>query len=574
MHDGQPDLNLAAFYQQKYRAAFDAALAAGDAKPLIIPWSFIGPVILPLIYLSIPHTQRPWLYRMRWAVAAAVVYLNVRLLQTTSAGNEAVAYATGLIASWGTIWSLTLLIFTRPQWEAARVQRRPRKKFKARANGNDNDNDQDKDEFALPKPPDESVAASWPHHEYFWQRFPANEPFLTRLGWAADLFTAFRGAGWNHSIPCIPHPPFPRSHPHTSSSRGDEEEEPARIDLIPLASRTGVARSPTYASFVRSRLVSFALAYAAIDVWTVTARRDPYFVAGPEYAASAAADGVPQLPPALAALPCPAVALPLLRNLAALAGVLAALHLYHSPLQLLVCCALPALPPLRRLLGPRAELWQHPTLFGSFTAGVLDRGLAGWWGGWWHQTFRRGFVSLGRWLLGCVAGGDSGGGGGDGRMRGGKVRVGAVMVVAAVVVETVGAFFQSGLVHAAGGMTAVPERTVAWTPIAFFMLQAVGVLGQTAVCSVFRGPIDRFVPRWGRRAANFLFVALWLYFTAWGLIDDMSRAGLWLFEPVPVSPLRMMGLGSLPGESWWRWDGQYGLRWYRGKRWWESGIRL
>ncbi|KXX75106.1 hypothetical protein MMYC01_207641 [Madurella mycetomatis] len=561
----QTDFNLAAFYRQKYRAAFHAALAAGHVKPLTIPWSFVGPVILPLVYLSIPHTQRPWLYRMRWAVAAAVVYLNARLMQTTSSGNEAVAYATGLIASWGTIWSLTLLIFTRPQWEAARVQRRPRES-KSKANGHATANDKS----ALPKPPDESVAVSWPHYEYVWQRFPTNEAFLTRLGWTFDLFTSFRGAGWNHSVPTIPHPPFPSASAQTPKPGGTGGEQvpapaPARIDLTPPMSRAGVVRSQTYAAFARSRLASFALAYLVIDLWTLAARRDPYFLLGPDYPRH----GVP-LPPPLAALPLRSVTLPLLRSLAAVAGVLSALHLYHSLLQLLLCCVLPVLG-LHRALGAHAELWQHPTLMGSFTPSVLDRGLPGLWGGWWHQTFRRGFVSPGRWLLGCVAGGGGGGGGGsESRMRGGR----KVPPAVAMVVDVVGAFLLSGLVHASGGATAVPAGTVAWTPVAFFMLQAVGVLGQTAFCYVLKGPIDRLAPRWARRTGNLLFAALWLHLTAWGLIDDMSRAGLWLFEPVPVSPLRMMGLRGLPGEGWWRWDGEYGMRWYSGKRWWESGIWL
>ncbi|EAQ93255.1 hypothetical protein CHGG_01490 [Chaetomium globosum CBS 148.51] len=227
-------------------------------------------------------------------------------------------------------------------------------------------------------PPDESVAASLPHNEYFWQPFPATASYLTRLGWTADLLTACRGAGWNFSISSIPHPPFP-----TKPLDGNEL---VRLDLIPLASRTGTRRSQTYAAFLRSRLLEFALSYLTIDILTGTMRHDPYFVLGPDYAAQ----GHP-LPALYARLPLPAVTIPVLRNIPALAGIMAGMHLEHSLLQLAIVF------PLRGLFGARAELWQHPTLFGGFVPSVLDRGLAGFWGGWWHQTFRAGFVAPTRW---------------------------------------------------------------------------------------------------------------------------------------------------------------------------------
>jgi hypothetical protein len=126
------------------------------------------------------------------------------------------------------------------------------------------------------------------------------------------------------------------------------------------------------------------------------------------------------------------------------------------------------------------------------------------------------------------------------------------------------------------------------TPVVFFLLQAVGVAVQRGLGLLLRRlfvlvrrssattPPTKPVafPRWLRRAGNLLFTLAWLHFTGWGLIDDMSRAGIWLFEPVPVSPLRMMGLG-VPGEKWWRWEGgYYGFGWYKGNTWWESGLRL
>ncbi|KAK3300411.1 uncharacterized protein B0H64DRAFT_470511 [Chaetomium fimeti] len=534
----QESFNLAVYQRQQYRDAFNTALAAGEVKPLIIPWSFVGSFFLPLLYLSIPHTNRPWLYRMRWLVAATVVYLNVHLLQTTSAINEAVAFATGLLAVWGTIWALRLLIFTRPQWDAARVERRPRR--------TENGHGGKREDAVVMVPPDESVAASLPHNEYFWQPFPATAPYLTRLGWTADLLTACRGAGWNFSISTIPHPPFP-----TKPLDGNEL---VRIDLIPLASRAGTQRSQTYAAFLRSRLLNFTLSYLTIDLLTSIMRQDPYFVLGPDYASQ----GYP-LPPLYARLPLPQLTIPLLRNIPALAGIMAGIHLYHSLLQLAIVF------PLRSLFGARAELWQHPTLFGGFVPSVLDRGLAGFWGGWWHQTFRAGFVAPARWWFAARRRPEVGPEANKDNNHTNNHHSNSTnnKPPTALFAEPLLAFLLSGLLHAAGGHTAVPRITRPWTSLAFFALQTVGIALQTTLLpNLLPNPTPKRSKTLLRRLTNLLFTLLWLQLTAWGLIDDMGRAGVWLFEPVPASPLRALGLvgtgtgtGTVGGdEAWWRWD--------------------
>ncbi|KAK4105520.1 hypothetical protein N658DRAFT_417061 [Parathielavia hyrcaniae] len=537
------DFKLNAYHQEQYREAFRSALAAGQVKPLLFPWSLIGCFFLPLFYLSIPHQQRPWLYRMRWAVAAAVIYLNVDLVRTTSADNEAVAYATGLMGAWGTVWSLRMLIFTRPQWDAARVERRLRRQ--QHANGfttKEREEEKGKPSSTM-VPPDESVAAALVHSEYYWQPFPATAPFLTRLGWTADLLTSFRGGGWNFAISSIPHPPPPRH----ITSHDKLRHEPVRLDFMALSTRAGTTRSPTYAAFLRSRLAHIALSYLVIDLLTTTIRQDPYFVLGPAYALHPSS---PSLPALYERLPLPGQTIPLIRNAAAITGIAAVLHLYDALRQLAsVFFVLP--------LGAtaRADLWQHPTLFGSlFCAGsVPGRGLAGFWGGFWHQTFRAGFVAPADYLLSLV-----------------QVAI---------------AFILSGLLHAAGNYTSVTRSTAeAWPSALFFLLQAAGVLVQTGACALLRsGAImnnnnnnNRLVvlPGWVRRAGNLAFVVCWLQMTGWALVDDMSRGGVWLFEPVPVSLLRLVGLG-VPGEGWWRWEGEtYGWRWHWGRYWWESGLRL
>ncbi|KAK4142340.1 uncharacterized protein C8A04DRAFT_13280 [Dichotomopilus funicola] len=607
-HEG---FNLGAYHQQQYQAAYQAALAAGHVQPLVLPWSVVGSFFLPLLYLSIPHTTRPWLYRLRWAVAAAVVWLNVRLVRTTSAANEAVAYTVGLLAVWGTLWALRLLVFTRPQWDAARVQRRLRRKGSAGL--------PTRDGAFTPTAPDESVALALPDYEYFWQPFPAHASFAARLLWTADLLVSWRGAGWNFAISAIPHPPSP-SLPLLRGRDDGSDDELVRMDLIPyMVSRTGTTRSLTYAAFFRTRLCAFVLSYLTIDLLAVTMRWDPYFILGPNYLhpytyppqgshSQHTRYPYPLQLPALYSkvLPLPNLTVLLVRNLCGMAGILAGIQLHGAALQLIVVgtgrlyslghyygnivfrrpsSSTPP-PPLC------AELWQHPALFGGFVPTVLDRGLAGFWGGYWHQTFRVGFVAPARWLLTQNGGENVGVEGknvGQEKWRREKTN----QDVAARVLEMVFAFSLSGILHATGGKTSIPSTTVAWAPFAFFASQPLGIalqqclqqasqriLNSITTTDTTDSHIRRLPPSVTttmlRRAANLLFTLAWLHLTGAGIVDDMSRAGVWMYEPVPVSPLRMMGLGGTGDDGkWWRWGSEaYGLGWYRGRYWWESGVTL
>ncbi|KAL1844276.1 hypothetical protein VTJ49DRAFT_2333 [Mycothermus thermophilus] len=462
--------------------AFFEAAARGDVRPLVIPWSFVGSFFLPLLYLSFPHTNRPWLYRLRWAVAATIVYFHVRMLQTTTASDEAVAYTTGLAAVWGTIWSLRLLVFTRPQWDAARIVCRLRRREKEgrRVNGVKKQEEKTQEDGILADMtvPDESVAAALAQgYEYVWQSYPADAPFFTRLGWSADLLTSFRGAGWNYAIPSIPHPPPPPPFSSPDSTCTTTTPLPVRLDQLPLTSRSGSSRSTTYATFRSSRFRQIALAYLVLDILVTVVRRDPYFVMGPEYPLH---ETRPPLVPGLYSswLPascssqawCGQFVMRTLRHFGALAGIISGLHFYTAIAQV------------------------------------------------------------------------------------------------------------GGLLHAAGGHTGVAHRMGLtpvhnpddkqsrrrWEdPILFFLLQPVGALVQ----SILTRLIARIFPltttttqttRTLRRTTTFLFVLFWLHLTAPLLIDDMSRVGLWMFEPIPLSVLQLAvpQWREDPG-SWWRW----------GKRW-------
>lgn len=119
MDRGNADIAVA--YREIYRAKFNDDVLAGTKQPFLIPLHLLGLWVLPTLYLAIPHKNRPWLYRARWLVLALVVVFNINIILHVSSHNFASAYGAGLIAAWGIIWNLTILVWTKPQWEAKRV---------------------------------------------------------------------------------------------------------------------------------------------------------------------------------------------------------------------------------------------------------------------------------------------------------------------------------------------------------------------------------------------------------------------------------------------------------------------
>lgn len=198
--------NLALWRRELLKSQFRADVASGTARPLVLPFDALGSFLIPLIYLSIPHTRRPWLYRSRFLVLALMFGLNLNMMMRAASTNMAVAYATGLAATWGLLWGMTVLVWTRPQFDAARVERRRTKH--RRENGSVHGEvmsggvKKDIGDLIMEKAPDETVAAAlMDGHEYYWQAYPADEGFLTRLDWAYDYVTGFRGAGTSYTNP-------------------------------------------------------------------------------------------------------------------------------------------------------------------------------------------------------------------------------------------------------------------------------------------------------------------------------------------------------------------------------------
>lgn len=188
-----------------YRAAFAQDVAAGLRRPYSIPYVLVPMFGITTLWLAIPHVKHPWIYHTRWLVTALVVVMNLEHALRVSSPNVAASYASGTAATWGSIVCLNLLIWTRPQFEAARVITIKRKKIANGAsstahvtNGNANGS-----EIRQRHVNGNGVGNGQTHHDkeeeeevvHVWQKFPENESFLNRLGWSWDLVSSFRGAG-------------------------------------------------------------------------------------------------------------------------------------------------------------------------------------------------------------------------------------------------------------------------------------------------------------------------------------------------------------------------------------------
>lgn len=544
----------------------------------------------------IDHRKRYWLYQCRWLVWGTICYIEYNNLMYSSSIEPATGYMTGMLAVWAVVWSAVWLVWTRPQFTAKRVERRkkgagvqekpkldnkgrrksfaasgwelpngkssgnmmhsfgngnktapvseaetdsPRrtpmigtpmvgdfhgetgKAFKAQDISNGVADITEKEEVEMTKSKARAKLADeeW---EYFWQPYPEN--FFTRIGWVTDLILSFRGQGWNFSIPS--NPPLP---PNIAESLG----EPVTTTLT---SRVGVQRFASRTELAKYQLPKFLACYIILDFIKMHIIWDPYMRTG---------DVSLPAPPYIAWLPTGGHIF--VRRLIQLVGILTAIE-YTELLSPLVFCLL--LGPTS-FLGLRGASWQYPTTWGGPHI-ILSKSLNGLWGGWWHQTFRIGFAAPSNYLI--------------------RHHWMSRKSISGQMTALLIAFAISGSLHLCGSLSQLPE-TRPFGPMRFFLLQVPGILIQTLFLAIFSKQIERF-PLWSRKFANGLYSFIWLLITSPSFVDDMNRGGVWMFEPLPFSPLRALGLGP-HGESMWPWKDIYGAYWEgtRG-RWWESGWAL
>lgn len=197
---------LAASVLGSYRASLLERVAQGTSRPLVLPYCLLGTFILPALWLSIPQdrTRRPWLYETRWIVVILVLSLNCNQVLHASSTNVASSYAAGMMATWGSMLCLNLLVWTRPQESAARAVK-VNEPFESISK---NDSKAVFSDALQAKGLRNRCPRRNGHHakvdgeelknpelHYIWQRFPAQSPFVDRFGWALDLICSFRGSG-------------------------------------------------------------------------------------------------------------------------------------------------------------------------------------------------------------------------------------------------------------------------------------------------------------------------------------------------------------------------------------------
>ncbi|KAK7524130.1 membrane bound O-acyl transferase family-domain-containing protein [Phyllosticta citriasiana] len=523
-------------------AKYDDGIGSGLYIPFTYPWVTFG-AFLCFLYLLVPHNHSNFLKFMRYPIWLLNASLSFYLILYSRARNSAPSFAVGLVAAWSLIWTATLMIFNDAQTDFKRIERSEgaHRRSKSFGNGALHKKDDDAPKADLRDDVDTTSelnghASGSPAYSgnYSWQSYPI-APFIERLDWVTDLFCNFRGMGWNWRISTIPPPP-----PWIQEQIDKDSSEPVRPAKPTRLGLDGTRRYDNRGERLRQALLNFVKGYLAIDLLKVTITLDPY------YWGRIDAPGPSFLPEFIRVSP---VLTKAYRLTVCLYAIKTALTWFFDMAPIFFVGLLGS-----DLIGARGEPWLYPDAFGSFS-NVLDKGLAGWWGGWWHQSFRFAFEAPAKKLIDAYGWNPKS--------------------TSAKLLHLVVAFTLSGFLHAAGSYTQIGDTNPLSGPFLFFELQTFGIIFQMLLIRLLRGAgIVQKSPKIIRRLGNFVYVHVWFYYTAPLLCDDFSRGGIWLFEPMPISPLRALGFGP-EGASWWCWTHQedsWFFKWHRGKHWWQSGI--
>ncbi len=444
---------------------------------------------------------------------------------------------------WGIVWSAVLLVYNDPKTAFQRVEWRDREKEKSETLSNSNGS------LSSTRPADSSLrnrktygvvgGAHEPtkqdevhgrdtdksHRVLVWQSYP--DGFRHRLDWVIDVCTSFRGAGWNWHIQTLPAADYPSP------------------SMLP-------APSSSISSLTRLAIRDFLIWYFVVDAVKTAAMADPYFWGVSPL--SSPGPNAAYLPSIIASI---APLTKLYRLVLSCVAVVSALSFIFTLCPLFFALLLPLLNLHKYTHAPLLEPLLYPPYWSSFTTSVLDKGLAGWWGRWWHQLFRMGISEPSRFLIQKL--------GWDPRSKKAKL------------LQLFAAFAISGTIHAAASYTTLnPESRPLSGPFAFFFSQAFGILAEQFVFKTMG--VSHHTQNWPRslrRAGTLMYLMVWFYGTGPWLADDFARCGIWLFEPVPVSIFRGLGFGA-EGDGWWCWSGTWAMWWSgpEGTPWWRKGIAI
>lgn len=543
---------------QEKQDGLQASIHNGVIKPFFL-YHLLIYTGLPLLALLVPRRKgsnyvRPIIFALILSIAVDVI----RYRRTFLGAN---GYMVGLIMAWWVFWCSTLLIFTDPERDFKRIERKSTISINAHnesepiTNGNGAVVDSDAEIFnwngTVQSTSGGTVCATEPHQARLashspskqhpnqgellaWQEYP--QPFLHRVNWALGLLLNMRGPEWSWRVPTLE--PLPKTlHLQLNPQQPDKYCEKTHPKFTSSKSRLDAA------------LLSFLMSYLCLDLAKNLMMRDPYFW------------GVIHTPPPsfpfnyLAGYP---ILISLYRLHLVAFGLVVALTYACSFGPIIFLGLSLAFPNASRALTsvPLDAPWLYSDLFGPFIVPVLDNGLAGCWGQWWHQLFRFGFTSPARWFLSLLP---------DKLSSNRQFRR---------IVMTFFAFGISGTLHACGSYTQLADTKPLSGSFLYFFLQAVGIVVQNVFAKVLLPRVSPYeFPRWLRRAGNFAFSYIWLMASGPLIADDFARGGVWLTEPVPVSFIRVLGLMGNKDEGWLCWDGPWFRYWSDGS-WWQSGVQV
>lgn len=550
--------------QQKY----DASIAAGEYTPFLYPWDSLFALYLLLAIALAPRLPDRLGSFVRYLAFTLVLFHSWYVIIHRRTLWFAGGYGIGLCTAWGTIMSGALLLCSdagRHFWRLEVREVRPTD-LSLGCNGSaiscgtstasaGVDVKQRKvpsvytaTDIKQTKFPDCDKPATKPY-KLVWQDFPNSSGWLHVLDWTVDLVTGFRGVNWNHRIPTLaridaPIPPLPVVRRDKTTSEVTSESQPTAIPV------------QTLQAVQHQAVLDFLISYLVLDFLKTSMVTDPYFLGlsgldspSPWFWLSQLTKTIP-------------FATRFVRLGMSMTGVVAALTFIFSLSPLFFILILPALVDISKITkSPLLEPWLYPPQWYPLTTSVLHTGLAGFWGKFWHQMFRYGISQPSRVLIQRLGM----------NPRGNKARIIQLLI----------AFGLSGSIHAAGSFTAFSlVQTHPFSgSLSFFLLQAFGVFVQTLVVKVLHERVlwTKSLPRFVGQTVNAVVTLGFLYFTGPLLANDFARCGIWLFEPIPVSILRGLGFG--PGgkdEGFWAWsqDGSSWVGWWKGERWWETGLAI
>ncbi|KAH7122494.1 membrane bound O-acyl transferase family-domain-containing protein [Dendryphion nanum] len=527
---------------QQHRQQYYESIRSGSIQPFLYPWGTVGAFVV-IIYMLIPHQNRPWLRKARFLVFGWIVAFAAYSIRCTRARTMAPSFGMGLISAWSVIWIMTILVVNDAQTDFQRIERTEgffKQSLKENSTEGRSTNastgtapieqnlhiKQDTlNGYAVSH---EHLGPSKRHGTFAWQPYPLT-PFIERLDWVLDVFCNFRGLGWNWRTSSLPPPPKSIQLQLQSSTTS-----PPKHSLRTHQNQPTV--HPTRRILLIANLKTLLIGYMMLDLLKTIMNHDPYF-----WGEISRYPSFPK-PPFINST----ILLRIYRLTMTQIAIKYALQTIFSLGPLFFSGVLGP-----SILGTRAEPWMYPETWGPYSV-VFERGLAGWWAGWWHQTFRFAFEAPSRAVLEGL--------GWEKKSVRGKV------------VQLTVAFGLSGCLHACGSYTSHGD-TNPLNLMAFFMIQALGIFVEVSVSRALRKTgVQKYVPVWTMRLFTFVYVHTWMYFTAPLLADDFARSGVWLFEPIPVSILRGLGFG-VRGDGWWCWGGEW-IKWENGGRWWNTGLSI